>query len=100
MPRSKVKVGRAPRVRNRKVSESVEFPRWILAASVLFIGLLLLLGAVSDVDGNLRKPGVGGYLYAAAVFGLAAGLVFIHRKGPLNRRKAPVGPARVRSRRA
>jgi hypothetical protein len=58
--------------------ESVEFPRWVVAASILLIGLVLLLGALADNSGKLRMPGAGSVLCMAAV-GVAAVLSYSRR---------------------
>ena len=67
------------RRRKRSSAESVEFPRWVVAAGVLLIGLILLLGALADDSGKLRMPGAGSVLYLAAVIGVAAVLLYSRR---------------------
>lgn len=76
MPRSKTR-GKTARSRRRTFAESVEFPRWILAAETVLIGLMLLLGALSDSSGAVRSPGVGSIVFIAAVIGIAVAV--IHR---------------------
>ena len=66
------------RGRKRSFAESVEFPRWVVAAGVLLIGLVLLLGALADDSGKLRMPGAGSVLCMAAV-GVAAVLSYSRR---------------------
>jgi len=72
-----------PRIRGKTPSrsgkqgftESVELPRWVVGVVVLIVGLILWLGADSDVTGKLRLPGPGSILCLAAVIGLAAFLI-------------------------
>jgi hypothetical protein len=63
------------RRRKLRFTESVEFPRWVVAAGVLLIGFVLLLGALADDSGELRMPGAGSVLYMAAVIGVGAVLL-------------------------
>ena len=72
----------SPRPRKRSFVESVEFPRRVVGAFVLIIGLVFWLGAISDAAGMLWIPGVGSMCYFAAVIGVAAFLVY----GDRNRR--------------
>ena len=81
MPRAKTKSRLAPRAGKQSFAESVEFPRWVLAVSVLWIGLTLLLGAIADPHGTLRRPGIGGYLYAGAVVVVAIMIARLDGKG-------------------
>lgn len=71
MSKTKNKVGTSYRRRKRDFVESVEFPRAAVAASVLLIGFLLLLGALSDASGRPRMLDLGSALYMAAVIGIA-----------------------------
>lgn len=79
MARFKTKI-RLSRPRKRSFAESVEFPRWVVAAGVLLIGFMLLLGALSDASGELRTPGLGSVLYMAAVAGIASLLIYTGRR--------------------
>lgn len=84
MPKSKTR-GKIVRSRKRSFAESVEFPRWVLAAEVVLIGFMLLLAALSDSSGKVRTPGAGSILYMAAVLGVAALLIYVRRDHPPNR---------------
>ena len=57
--------------RRRAFLASLKFPRWVVAASVLLIGFLLLLGDLSDASGRLRAPNLAALLYIVAIVGLA-----------------------------
>ena len=70
----------SPRVRKAGYVESVEFPRWLLPAAALLIGLTVLMGALADAGGRLRNPGTGGFVYMAAVVIVAARVVYFDRK--------------------
>ena len=80
------------RRRKRRFAECVEFPRWVVAAGVLLIGLILLLGALADDSGKLRMPGAGSVLYLAAVIGVAAVLFYPRRSRhlPAKDRREPL----------
>ena len=82
------------RRRKRRFTESVEFPRWVVAAGVLLIGFVLLLGALADDSGKLRMPGAGAVLYVAAVIGVAAVLLHSRRSrhSPAKDRREPLRP--------
>jgi hypothetical protein len=68
------------RLRKRSLQpRDVPFPRTILAAFVVIIGLMLWMGVLSDPSGDLRTPGIGSILYVAAVIGLAALLAHADR---------------------
>ena len=67
------------RARKRSFAESVEFPRWIATIGVLLIALVLLLAVLSDPDGKLSRPGLGGYLYIAGVVGVVTFLAYADR---------------------
>ena len=73
------------RSRKQSFANSAVFPRWMLAAGVLLIGFMLLLGALSDASGRLRAPGLGSVLYMAAVSGVAAFLIYSGRRGSVTR---------------
>jgi hypothetical protein len=75
------------RPRKRSFAASVEFPRWVVSASVLIIGFVFWLGAVSDSTGKPLKLGVGSLLYFAAVLGTAA--LSLYAKPPRTSRRAP-----------
>lgn len=77
MPRVRIK--RALRPRKRDWAESVEVPRWIAAAAVVAIGLLVLLAGLSNGSERVAVPGSGTILYLAAVFGVAALIVYTGR---------------------
>jgi peptidoglycan/LPS O-acetylase OafA/YrhL len=81
---------RAPaRIRQQDSARSAALPRWIAVLAIVLVGFVLLLGALSDPQGNLGKPGVGGYLFIAALIMLAAGVAFGDRKRrPALRRSA------------
>ena len=76
MPIPKAKVKLSLRVRKRRFTQSISPPRWVFAAAVLLIGFMLLLVGLSDREGIVRPPGLGGYLGIAAVLGIAAGVVY------------------------
>ena len=80
------------RRRRRRFTESVEFPGWVVAAGVLLIGFVLLLGALADDSGKLRMPGAGSVLYMAAVIGVAAVLLHSRRSrhSPAKDRREPL----------
>jgi hypothetical protein len=63
--------GKTSRPRKRTFAESVKFPRWIVSVSVLIIGFVFWLGAVSE-GGGAKMSGLGSALYFAAVAGVAA----------------------------
>ena len=63
----------------RSFAESVEFPRWILAAGVLLIGLMLLVATLADDSGKLNTPGTASVLYLTALIGIAAALIYSDR---------------------
>lgn len=88
MSKTKNKVGMSYRSRKRGVVESVEFPRAVVAASVLLIGFLLLLGALSDASGRLRKMDLGSALYMAAVIGVAVLVICSPRASTKDRKKS------------
>lgn len=67
------------RRRKRDFVASVRFPRWVVAASILLIGSMLLLGALSDASGTLRRPNLGAVLYIAAIIGIAALVIYLDR---------------------
>jgi len=67
--------------RKRRFIETVELPRGLLAIVVLLVGFALLVAGLSEPSGELKKPGLGAYIYIAAVVGLAAYLLFAHQKG-------------------
>lgn len=60
------------RARKRSFAESVEFPRWVVSVSVVIIGFVFWLGAVSESGARMRVSGLGSALYFAAVAGVAA----------------------------
>ncbi|HUA17824.1 MAG TPA: hypothetical protein VMB25_03705 [Bryobacteraceae bacterium] len=74
MPRSKSRSKWMRRGSKPGLAETAVFPRLVIAASVLWIGLMLVLGAIAAPDGTLRKPGLGSYLCAGAVLAAAAGV--------------------------
>ncbi len=78
MPRARTKGTLRPR--KRGWAETVEFPRWIAAAGVVAIGLLLLLAGLSDASGRVAAPGAGSVLYVAAILGVATAVALFHRK--------------------
>jgi uncharacterized membrane protein len=81
MSRSKTRATLSSRVRKRRFIETVEFPRGLLTIVVLLVGFVLLVAGLSEPSGELKKPGLGAYIYIAAVVGVAAYLLFAHRKG-------------------
>jgi hypothetical protein len=76
MPKAKI----VPRPRKRSVADSVEFPRFILAAGVLVIGIILLFGALADASGKLSAPGIGSAIYMAVVVGIVIALIYVGRR--------------------
>jgi hypothetical protein len=58
---------------------SFQFPRWILATGVLIIALMLLLGGLTDAQGNLENLGLGGAAWLAAVACIEGYLVYSAR---------------------
>lgn len=77
MPKARIKP--VTRARKRTWAETVEFPRWIAAAGIVAIGLILLLARLSDTSGNVSRPGLGAILYLASLAGLAAWIVYAGR---------------------
>ncbi len=79
------------RARKRSFAESVEFPRWVVSVSVLIIGFVFWMGAVTDDTGKLLRVGIGTLLYFAAVaapaaFSLYGGVGRAARRAPHDRR--------------
>lgn len=101
MSKTKTKVGMLYRRRKRDFAKSVEFPRAVVAASVLLIGFMLLLGALSDASGRLRMLDIGSALYLAAVIGIALLVVYSGRtqdstKDPRSRSRVGRRPSKPR----
>ena len=65
--------------RKQSFANSAVFPRWMLAAGVLVIGFMHLLGGLSDGSGKLMMPGTRSVLYMSAVIGIAVFLVYAGR---------------------
>ena len=78
---ARVSTGRrlSQRARERRFANSVPFPRWVMAAFVLIIGLMLWLGVLADPLGDLRTPGLGSIFYVAAVIAVAIYLAYADR---------------------
>jgi hypothetical protein len=58
----------------------MEPPRWrtVLASLVVLIGLMLLVGALSDhAFGRVQAPGVAGGVYISLVLSIAAFLIYL-----------------------
>jgi hypothetical protein len=77
--------------RKRSFAKTAEFPRWIVAATILLIGIMLLLGALSDASGRLRIPGVGSALYLSLIIAIAAVIIYSGRRSSQRvRRDSPL----------
>jgi hypothetical protein len=77
--------------RKRSFEKTVEFPRWIVAASILLIGIMLLLGALSDASGRLKIPGVGSAFYLSLIIAIAAIVIYsCRRSSQKDRRDSPL----------
>jgi hypothetical protein len=76
----KAKAMSASRSRKRSLAESVEFPRWIVAAGIGLIGFMLFLAAISDSAGKLGSPRVREYVFLGAVVVSSAGVAYIDPK--------------------
>lgn len=66
----KTKSALISRRQKRNFAESVEFPRWLLAAGTMLVGFMLFLSAISSPEGMLRKPGFAECLFLAGVIAL------------------------------
>jgi hypothetical protein len=76
-------------------ADSVELPRWVLATGILLIGIMLLLGALSDASGKAADAGRCSVLYIAVVIAAAAVLVYSGRHSPeKDHRQSPPRPQR------
>lgn len=69
-------------VRKPKLSETLEFPRWVVAIGVFAIAVMLYVSGHRDAEGNRLPVGPGGWMY----FGVAgvAALGVLGRRGSRN----------------